>query len=131
MAAHKIAGERVLLLEQSTPWLSLDRESADKKVSPSQRAKYIAVNVFLVFHLLAIACWCVPIDSPLIPLCRNLVRPYFLWAGLFQSWDMFAPVPKGANTYIEAVLIYRDGVRKTWTLPRMEQVFQGTLPQVC
>jgi len=98
MAAHKIAGERVLFLEQSTPLLCLDRESADKKVSPSQRAKYIAVNVFLIFHILAIACWCLPIDSPLIPLCRNLVRPYFLWAGLFQSWDMFAPVPKGALT---------------------------------
>jgi hypothetical protein len=54
MAAHKIAGERVLFLEQSTPLLCLDRESADKKVSPSQRAKYIAVNVFLIFHLLAI-----------------------------------------------------------------------------
>ena len=69
MAAHKIAGERVLFLEQSTPLLSLARESADNKVSPSQRAKYIAVNVFLIFHLLAIACWCLPIDSPLIPLC--------------------------------------------------------------
>ena len=115
MAAHKIAGKQALFLERGTPLLSTDRESADKKVSSLQRAKYIAVNVFLVFHLLAISCWCVPIDSPLIPLCRTLVRPYFLWAGLFQFWDMFAPIPKGANTYIEAILIYRDGSRKTWT----------------
>jgi len=122
MAAHKIAGKQALFLERGTPLLSTDRESADKKVSSLQRAKYIAVNVFLVFHLLAISCWCVPIDSPLIPLCRTLVRPYFLWAGLFQSWDMFAPIPKGANTYIEAILIYRDGSRKTWTFPRMEQL---------
>jgi hypothetical protein len=63
-----------------------------------------------------------PIDSPLIPLCKNLVRPYFLWAGLFQSWDMFAPIPKGTNTYIEATLIYRDGSRKIWTYPRVEQM---------
>ena len=122
MAAHKIAGKQALFLERGTPLRSTDRESADKKVSSLQRAKYIAVNVFLVFHLLAIACWCVPIDSPLIPLCQTLVRPYFLWAGLFQSWDMFAPIPKGANTYIEAILIYRDGSRKTWTFPRMEQL---------
>ena len=122
MAAHKIAGKQALFLERGTPLRSTDRESADKKVSSLQRAKYIAVNVFLVFHLLAISCWCVPIDSPLIPLCRTLVRPYFLWAGLFQSWDMFAPIPKGANTYIEAILIYRDGSRKTWTFPRMEQL---------
>jgi hypothetical protein len=36
MAAHKIAGERVLFLEQSTSLLCLDRESADKKLSRSQ-----------------------------------------------------------------------------------------------
>ena len=98
------------------------RVNAGVKVSRPERAKYIAINIFLVFHLLAIACWCVPIDSPLIPLCRNLVRPYSLWAGLFQSWDMFAPIPKGANTYIEATLVYSDGARKTWTFPRMEQL---------
>jgi hypothetical protein len=35
---------------------------------------------------------------------------------------MFAPVPTGANTYIEATLVYRDGSRKTWTYPRMEHM---------
>ena len=121
MAAQKIASEEGSLPDDM-PAPSLPRVSAGVKVSRPERAKYIAINIFLVFHLFAIACWCVPIDSPLIPLCRNLVRPYFLWAGLFQSWDMFAPVPKGANTYIEATLVYRDGSRKTWTFPRMEQL---------
>ncbi len=121
MAAQKIASEEGSLPDDM-PAPSLPRVSAGVRVSRPERAKYIAINIFLVFHLFAIACWCVPIDSPLIPLCRNLVRPYFLWAGLFQSWDMFAPVPKGANTYIEATLVYRDGSRKTWTFPRMEQL---------
>jgi hypothetical protein len=35
---------------------------------------------------------------------------------------MFAPIPKGANTYIEAVVVYKDGSRKTWPFPRMEQL---------
>ena len=35
---------------------------------------------------------------------------------------MFAPIPKSANTYIEAVVVYKDGSQKTWTLPRMEQL---------
>jgi len=109
-------------LPDDIPAPHVPRVSAGVKISRPERAKYIAINIFLIFHLFAIACWCVPIDSPLIPLCRNLVRPYFLWAGLFQSWDMFAPIPKGANTYIEATLVYRDGSRKTWTLPRMEQL---------
>lgn len=98
------------------------RESATRKVSRLQLLKYSMVNVFLVFHILAIACWCMPVDSPLILVGKNLIRPYFLWSGLFQSWDMFAPIPKGANTYIEAIVIYKDGSRSKWTFPRMEQL---------
>ena len=93
-----------------------------QKVTLAQGAKRLGINLFIGFHLFAIACWCVPVETPLIPLFRNLVRPYFLWAGLFQSWDMFAPLPKAANTYLEATLIYQDGSRKTWTYPRMDQM---------
>jgi hypothetical protein len=87
-----------------------------------QKAKRWTVNLFIGFHLVAITCWCLPIDTPPLSLCRSIVRPYFLWAGLFQSWDMFAPVPKGANTYLEAELHYRDGSRRTWKYPRMEEM---------
>jgi hypothetical protein len=87
-----------------------------------ERLRYVAINFFLIFHLWGIACWCAPVDSPLIPLCRNLLRPYFLWSGLFQSWDMFAPVPKGANTCLKAVLRYQDGSSRTWEFPRMDQM---------
>ena len=88
----------------------------------AQRTKRLAINFFLAFHVVAIVCWSMPFDSPLLPLGRSLVAPYFLWSGLFQSWDMFAPIPKAANTYIEAIIIYKDGSRKTWTFPRMEQL---------
>lgn len=87
-----------------------------------QRAKRVVINLFLGFHILSIACWCLPLDTPLITLCRNLVRPYFVWAGLFQSWDTFAPTPWSANSYVEAIIVYRDGSRKTWSFPRMEQL---------
>ena len=86
------------------------------------KVKIAAINLFLAFHILAITCWCVPLKLPLFPLCRKLVRPYFLWAGLFQSWDMFAPSPWASNSYVEAVVIYKDGSRKTWSFPRMEQL---------
>lgn len=88
------------------------------------KAKRWTINFFIGFHLLSIACWCLPINTPLLAPCRSFVRPYFLWAGLFQSWDMFAPVPKEANTYIEATLIYKDGSRTTWTYPRMDEITQ-------
>lgn len=106
--AGTAASLRPLVLHKATKYL--------------RRAKFVVINIFIAFHLLAMTLWCVPIDSPLIPACRNLIRPYFLWSGLFQSWDMFAPAPKAANTYIEASLTYMDGSKKTWTYPRMEQM---------
>jgi len=121
MTAQKFADDELDFVERDAP-IRIDRGVIARIALMSQRAKCIAINVFLAFHILAATCWCMPIDSPLIPLCKNLVRPYFLWAGLFQSWDMFAPIPKGTNTYIEATLIYRDGSRKIWTYPRVEQM---------
>jgi hypothetical protein len=86
------------------------------------RVKRVAINVFLLFHLLAITCWAIPLDSPLLTAFRNAVRPYFLWSGLFQSWNAFAPAPKALNSYVEAVVIYKDGRILNWKFPRMEQM---------
>ena len=82
----------------------------------------VAINIFLIFHILAITCWCLPFDNALVSLCRERVRPYLVWSGLFQAWDMFSPNPKSANTYVEATIIYPDRSRATWTFPRMEQL---------
>lgn len=87
-----------------------------------QTAKRVAINLFVGFHILSIACWCLPLDTPLVTLCRNLARPYFLWSGLFQSWDTFAPTPWPANSYVEAIIVYQDGSRRIWSFPRMEQL---------
>src|ERR1700739_325298 len=59
-----------------------------------QKLKRIAINAFFLFHILAISCWALPLNNPLISSFRQLVRPYFIWSGLFQSWDMFSPDPK-------------------------------------
>jgi hypothetical protein len=82
----------------------------------------LAINAFLIFHLAAIVCWTVPIDSPLIAACRGVVRPYLLWSGLFQSWDTFAPAPKAVNSYVDAIVIYKNGRTGHWAFPRMEQL---------
>jgi hypothetical protein len=87
-----------------------------------QRAKRVLINLFLGFHILAIICWSVPLDFSLLASCRELIRPYFVWTGLFQSWNTFAPTPWGLNSYVEARLIYKDGAEKTWSFPRMEQL---------
>ena len=87
-----------------------------------RRVQHWAINVFLLFHIVAIFGWCVPIRTPFFELCRNMVRPYLRWSGLFQSWDTFAPEPWPTNSYLEATLIYRDGTRATWAFPRMEKL---------
>lgn len=104
-----------------------DALPSDKRTEPPRtgglyRTQRIAINTFLVFHILAITFWCLPIDNALLSLCKQQVRPYLLWSGLFQSWDMFSPNPKSANTYVEATVIYQDKSRATWTFPRMEQL---------
>jgi hypothetical protein len=84
--------------------------------------KKIAISAFLLFHLIAITCWSLPIQSPLITAWKNTFRPYFVWSGLFQSWDMFAPTPKLTKGYVEALIIHKNGQVKTWKFPRMEQL---------
>lgn len=87
-----------------------------------RRVAKIAINVFLIFHLLAITCWCIPLNSVLIVEFRDTIRPYMLWSGLFQAWDMFAPSPRSVNARVEAAVILRDGRIRTWKFPRMEQL---------
>jgi hypothetical protein len=84
--------------------------------------KRIVISAFLLFHILAITLWCVPLDTLLVGAFRDAVRPYMLWTGLFQSWDMFAPTPRSFNAWVEASVIFRDGRIQPWRFPRMEQL---------
>jgi hypothetical protein len=86
------------------------------------KTKRAAINAFLIIHLLGITCWAIPLTNPLLTAGRNLIRPYFLWAGLFQSWDMFSPTPRSINSYLEAIILYKDGTTKNWAFPRMEHL---------
>jgi hypothetical protein len=84
------------------------------------RIQRLAINAFLIVHIVAITCWAIPLENPMTALCRNAVRPYFLWAGLFQSWDMFSPSPKSINLYVDAIVLYDDGNTRNWVFPRMD-----------
>jgi hypothetical protein len=81
-----------------------------------------AINFFLIFHIVAISCWCIPTTSPLILGFKERIRPYMVWSGVFQSWDMFSPKPASANAYLEAIVIYKDGSSQLWPFPRMEML---------
>jgi hypothetical protein len=80
------------------------------------------VSAFILFHLIAILCWALPLNFAPMEDVKTLTRPYMVWSGLFQSWDFFAPNPKSANAYIEAAVITQDRHQFLWAFPRMEQL---------
>jgi hypothetical protein len=84
-----------------------------------------AISTFILFHLIAITCWAVPSNFWLVAGVRELVRPYMLWTGLFQSWDTFAPDPLAVNSYVKAVVVTRDRKIHVWAFPRMEELSFG------
>ncbi|HEY0701708.1 MAG TPA: hypothetical protein VGD60_02975 [Candidatus Acidoferrales bacterium] len=100
----------------------MPRRAKDAPAQPSRLKpwQYATLNIFILFHIFAITAWAIPFRSPFVLDCRELVRPYMLWSGLFQAWNMFSPVPKGTNTYLQAVIIYKNGETQMWDFPRME-----------
>lgn len=94
--------------------------------SRSDRVRWkTIVSIFILFHLIAITCWAFPWNLPVVRDVRELVRPYMLWTGLFQSWDMFAPNPKETNSFVRAVVFTSDRHIKVWNFPRMEELGFG------
>lgn len=81
-----------------------------------------AITVFIVFHLVAITAWVCPVSFRPISDIREIVRPYILWTGLFQSWDMFAPDPKSRNEFIKAAVMTKGRHTLVFALPRMEDL---------
>ena len=101
-----------------------------EKSSADDRIPHTAVSIFILFHLIAITCWAVPVNFSAVRELREIIRPYMLWTGLYQSWDMFAPNPKSINSYIKAVVFTQDRHMKVWTFPRMEQLsFRDRYPK--
>jgi hypothetical protein len=113
---HKYESVRELTLTEST------RSDKGKLQTAQSGAKRVLINAFLIFHIISIAVWCIPLTNPLTQAYRNVIRPYFRWAGLFQSWDTFSPSPKTINSYITAIVLYGDGNTRIWPFPRMEQL---------
>lgn len=79
------------------------------------------ISLFILFHLIAITCWALPVNWSLVERVKQITRPYMLWTGLFQTWDMFAPNPPPSNIYVKAVVITDHHIH-VWTFPRMDEL---------
>jgi len=101
---------------------AVNKRGPNVRGSTPPRWRRLAINVFIVAHIFIVSCWAIPISSSWRLAVRNFVTPYMRWTGLFQAWDMFSPVPKNANSYVEAIIHYQDGNTRTWAFPRMSHL---------
>jgi hypothetical protein len=92
------------------------------RITPNDAVKRYAISAFLLLHLLVIGSWALPSQPRLLGVIKNIVAPYAWRSGLFQSWDMFAPNPRRADTYITAEIEYRDGKLRSWIFPQMQDL---------
>jgi len=98
-----------------------EKDRAIQEWQPTLFQKTV-VTAFIAFHLVAIICWCAPINSLLVTNFNQVTRPYMLWSGLFQSWNMFTPDPLKLNVYVEAEVRFHDGGKRIWGFPRMDKL---------
>jgi len=82
----------------------------------------VLLNAFILFHIVSILCWSLPTQPRIVRAYNRLVKPYMLGSGLWQGWNMFAPDPLAIDIDVDAQLVFRDGSRKTWVFPRMEEM---------
>ena len=76
-----------------------------------------AISAFILFHVVAIVCWSVPLNTLLFTAVDKRVATYMNWSGLYQSWGLFAPNPTNFNCRLDAETTYRDGRASTWRFP--------------
>ncbi len=92
------------------------------RVFSNGKMRRLAISVFLLFHILLIASWCIPSNGMGLSAIKNNIAPYLWRSGLFQSWEMFAPNPTHTNAFVTAEVILRDGQMRLWTFPQMQEV---------
>lgn len=80
------------------------------------------VSFFIFFHILVMVTSGLPDRSAI---GKNLLKElqwYQIFFGLDQTWSMFAPNPTAVNSYLDAVITFKDGSTERWTFPRSSQM---------
>jgi hypothetical protein len=79
------------------------------------------LNLFILFHLVALFSWGMP-ESAFRNRMAKPFEKYMLYSGLWHIWGMFAPVPLRFHFDVRAEIRFRDGSIKEWIAPRMEEL---------
>jgi hypothetical protein len=84
----------------------------------SLRLKQLAISVFLLGHLAALAVWNMPICTirdRLVPVFKYYMCPLGLW----QNWAMFAPEPLKNSVTVQAIAVDKNGIMYEYAFPKM------------
>ncbi|MBB5060168.1 hypothetical protein HDF16_004904 [Granulicella aggregans] len=92
----------------------------ERSGNSSLRTKIIAA--FITFHITVLLLFAIPIDIAPLRAARSLVAPYMRCIGMTETWDMFAPDPKSAEQFFQAIVVTKSGQYKLYSFPRMEQL---------
>ncbi len=84
-------------------------------------SRRLVVSALIVAHAAAVILWLLP-ASRARGAVAGVADRYINYAGVWQSWGMFAPEPANLNLYVHARIDYRDGSQRTWSFPRMNQL---------
>lgn len=80
--------------------------------------KKIFISVFIITHLTIMITAGLPDRSAVGKAVLNHLRWYQTFFALDQSWSMFAPNPTSKNSYMDAVITFKDNSTEKWTFPR-------------
>lgn len=81
------------------------------------------ISVFILLHCLLNFCYMFN-HHPFMYEVNRFFAKYFLFLGLQQSYQVFAPVPRDKNVHLMALVRYKDGSQRLWSSPRMERLDQ-------
>ena len=72
------------------PAKSEKRENREKET-----LRRSAISVFILFHLIAITCWALPLDFSALRSVRELIQPYMAWSGpVSKNGICSQPIPR-------------------------------------
>jgi hypothetical protein len=120
--AEKPGGRKKRASGQLTGQKPLARNNPAGANRKSETLRRAAINLFILFHLIAITCVAVPWNVSIVKVVKGLVAPYLRWTGLYQTWDMFAPDPMKINADVKSVVMTRNRHVRVWSFPRMEEL---------
>lgn len=80
--------------------------------------KKIVVSIFITIHITMMVTAGLPNQSAVGKEVMKTLRWYQVLFSLDQSWSMFAPNPSSKNSYLDAVITFKDGSTEKWTFPR-------------